>query len=92
MIRIRTAVAVLAIALPIPAAMAGCGGGGDGGSEDPQQVLDQTFNNPTKVTSGNLNITLDGSAEGAQGGNVSATIQGPFRRIRTTRRPFRSST
>ncbi len=79
MIRIRTAVVVLAIALPIPAAVAGCGGGGSsGGTEDPQQVLDQTFNNPTKVTSGNLNITLDGSAEGAQGGNVSATIEGPF--------------
>jgi hypothetical protein len=78
-IRIRTAVAVLAIALPIPAAVAGCGGGGSsGGTEDPQQVLDQTFNNPTKITSGNLNITLDGSAEGAQGGNVSATIEGPF--------------
>jgi hypothetical protein len=78
-IRIRTAVAVLAIALPIPAAVAGCGGGGSsGGTEDPQQVLDQTFNNPTKVTSGKLNITLDGSAEGAQGGNVSATIEGPF--------------
>ncbi len=78
MIRIRTAVAVLAIALPIPAAMAGCGGGGDGGSEDPQQVLDQTFNNETKISSGNLNITLDGSAEGSQSGSVTATIEGPF--------------
>jgi hypothetical protein len=75
--RIRTAVAVLAIALPIPAAVAGCGGGSSN-SEDPQQVLDQTFNNPTKITSGKLDLSLNGSAEGQQSGNFSATISGPF--------------
>jgi hypothetical protein len=79
LIRIRAAAAVLAIALAIPTAVVGCGGGGgDGGTEDPQQVLDQTFNNDTKVSSGNLNITLDGSAEGSQSGSVTATIEGPF--------------
>ena len=77
MTRIRTAVAVLAIALPIPAAVAGCGGS-SGNSEDPQQVLDQTFNNPTNISSGKLDVSLSGSAEGQQSGNFSATISGPF--------------
>ena len=78
MTRIRTAVAVLAIALPVPAAVAGCGGGDEGGTEDPQQVLDQTFNNPERISSGNVDIALDASAEGAQSGSVNASIAGPF--------------
>jgi hypothetical protein len=76
--RIRTAVAVLAIALPIIAIVAGCGGGSSSNSEDPQQVLDQTFNNPTKISSGKLDLSISGSAEGQQSGNFSATISGPF--------------
>ena len=76
--RIRTTVAVLAIALPVIAIVAGCGGGSSSSSEDPQQVLDQTFNNPTKITSGKLDLSIDGSAEGQQSGNFSATITGPF--------------
>jgi len=76
--RIRTAVAVLAIALPIIVIVAGCGGGSDSNNEDPQQVLDQTFNNPTKITSGKLDLSISGSAEGQQSGNFSATISGPF--------------
>jgi hypothetical protein len=71
-------VAVLAIALPVPAVVAGCGGGSSSNSEDPQKVLDETFNNPTKITSGNLDITLDGSAQGQQSGNFNASISGPF--------------
>ena len=78
MTRIRTAVAVLAIALPIPAAAAGCGGGSSSSDEDPQQVLDQTFNNPTKITSGNLDVSINGSAQGDQSGDFSASISGPF--------------
>ncbi len=78
MTRIRTAVAVLAIALPIPAVVAGCGGGSSSNSEDPQKVLDQTFDNPTKVTSGKLDVSINGSAEGDQSGDFSASISGPF--------------
>ena len=77
MTRIRTLVVVLAIALPIPAAVAGCGGGSSN-DEDPQKVLDETFNNPTKITSGNLDISIDGSAEGQQSGSFNASISGPF--------------
>ena len=77
MTRIRTLVAVLAIALPIPAVVAGCGGSSSN-NEDPQKVLDETFNNSTKITSGTLDISLDGSAQGQQSGNFNATISGPF--------------
>jgi hypothetical protein len=77
--RIRARAAILAFILVLPVAVAGCGGdGGDGGSEDPSQVLEQTFNNPTDVTSGQLDISVDGSAEGSQSGDLTATIEGPF--------------
>ncbi|MGH2924356.1 MAG: hypothetical protein ACRDK1_00125 [Solirubrobacterales bacterium] len=78
MIRIRTLVAVLVIAVPVPVAVAGCGGGSSSNNEDPNQVLKETFNNNTKITSGHMNISLSGSAEGTQSGNLSATIDGPF--------------
>ena len=77
--RIRARVAILALALAVPAAAAGCGDdGGGGGSEDPTQVLEQTFNDAQPITSGELGISLDGSAEGDQSGNLTATIEGPF--------------
>jgi hypothetical protein len=75
--RIRTLVVILAIALAIPAVVAGCGGGSSN-SEDPQKVLDETFNNQTKITSGKLDISLDGSAEGEQSGSFNASVSGPF--------------
>lgn len=78
MTRIRTLVAVLAIALPVPAVVAGCGGGSSSNNEDPQKVLDETFSNPTKITSGKLDISLDGSAEGQQSGSFNASVSGPF--------------
>ena len=79
MTRIRARVAIIALIVVLPAALAGCGGGGGGGgSEDPNQVLDQTFNNPTKVSSGNLDISVNATAEGSQSGSLTATIAGPF--------------
>jgi len=75
--RIRTLLVVLAIALPVPAVAAGCGGSSSN-NEDPQKVLDETFNNPTSITSGNLGISLDGSVQGQQSGSFNATINGPF--------------
>jgi hypothetical protein len=76
--RIRILVTALVIALPIPAAVAGCGSSSSSNNEDPTQVLKETFNNPTKVTSGNLSISLGGSAEGTQSGSLTASINGPF--------------
>ena len=46
--------------------------------EDPQTVLDETFNNDTKVTSGDLSLTASVSAEGEQGGSFEASLGGPF--------------
>lgn len=69
---------MLAIAIFVPAVVAGCGGGSSSNDEDPQKVLDETFNNPTKITSGNLDISVSGSAQGDQGGDFSASISGPF--------------
>ena len=67
-----TAVAALAaVALP-----AGCGG--DDGDEDPEQVLEETFNNDETVSSGVLDVTIEGSAEGEQGGSFSANLNGAF--------------
>jgi hypothetical protein len=76
--RIRTAVAVLAIAVPTTVAVAGCGGGSSSNNEDPQQVLDETFNNPTEITSGKVDVSVDGSVQGDQSGSFSASISGPF--------------
>lgn len=59
--------------------IAGCGGGDDASSDvDPQTVLDETFNNDEKVTSGDLSLSIDGSAEGDQGGSFEASLSGPF--------------
>jgi hypothetical protein len=74
--RIRNRFAILAAICALPVALAACGDGG--GSEDPQQVLDQTFDNPTEITSGHLDLSLSGSAEGQQSGNLTATIDGAF--------------
>ncbi len=71
----RLAAAILALAIPL--AVAGCFGSG-GGGEDPQAVLNETFGNQASVTSGNLDLTLNVSAEGAQGGNLTASLSGPF--------------
>jgi hypothetical protein len=68
---------VCALALPIPAAIAGCGGD-DGSGLSAQEVLDATFNNDQRVTSGDLSLSIGGSAEGATGGSVDASLEGPF--------------
>jgi hypothetical protein len=75
---IRTLVVVCALALPIPAAIAGCGSDDSSSSEDPQTVLDETFNNDTKVTSGDLKLNASLSAEGDQGGQFQVSLNGPF--------------
>jgi hypothetical protein len=54
----------------------GCGGGG--GDEDPQEVLDETFSNDETVNSGVIDLTLNASAEGEEGGSFDASLNGPF--------------
>ena len=79
---------VLVIALVVPAVLAACGSSSSSSSsEDPQQVLHDTFNNDTKVTSANLNISLSVDAYGSQSGNFTGSIDGPFQSEGTTSFP-----
>jgi hypothetical protein len=79
---IRARAAIFSLILLLPATVAGCGGDGGGGGEDPNQVLDETFKNPEQISSGVLDLTLDGSA-GSQG-SLSAKLSGPFQGISDT--------
>ena len=76
MTRTRSLFAAAVLALSVPAAIAGCGGGGEGSDEDPQEVIDATFNNDEQVSSGVLDLSFDASA-GDQG-SFNASLTGPF--------------
>ncbi len=66
--------ALLAALAALATVFAACGG--DGGSDDPQQVLDDaTFEG---VESGNLEISLAVKGEGEDGGDIDVSISGPF--------------
>jgi hypothetical protein len=70
------------IAVPIliflALALVACGGGGGESDEDPQQVLEETFSGDAELTSGRVEVRLETSAEGEQGGNFTADFAGPF--------------
>ncbi len=78
MTRIRTYFALAALALFVPVLIAGCGGDDDSSDVDPQTVIDETFNNDETVSSGDLSLTVGGSAEGDQGASFEASLSGPF--------------
>ena len=61
----------------MPVLIAGCGGD-DESDVDPQTVLDETFGNDERVSSGDLSLSLGGSAEGDAGGSFEASLSGPF--------------
>lgn len=68
---------VLSISLIAAAAIAACGG--SGGDEDPQEVLNATFQNDQTIESGNLDISVKVDAEGGEnGGSFDASVSGPF--------------
>jgi len=73
--RTRTLLAALAVAVAIP--VAGCGGDEES-DEDPADVLEATFNNDETIESGVIDLTFDLSAEGDQGGSLTANVSGPF--------------
>ena len=77
MTRIRTLLVVCAFALPIPAVIAGCGGSSSSNDEDPQEVIDQTFNNDTSVSSGNLTLDLKRLGRGRSGRQFRGEALGP---------------
>ena len=75
--RFRTQLALCALALLVPVLIAGCGGD-DESDVDPQTVIDETFGNDETVSSGDLSLTVGGSAEGDAGGSFEASLEGPF--------------
>ena len=57
--------------------VAACGGGGNG--EDPQQVLQQTFNNPTSIESGTFDLDFRIETSGGENpGSFEAKLGGKF--------------
>ncbi len=73
----RKLVTVL-LTLLASAGLVACGGGG-GGDENPQQVLDQTFNNDQSIESGSFDVSLKVDVEGGnRPGHLDATVGGPF--------------
>src|SRR3954452_8935340 len=74
--RIRYLV-TLALALAAAAALGACGGSSN--NEDPQQVLQQTFSNPTSIHSGtfDLDVKLETSG-GDNPGKVEVKLGGRF--------------
>lgn len=74
--------------LAIAATLAACGGGDDsettssGGSsgassEDPQQVLDATFDSGATIESADLDVSLDVQVSGDEGGDLALALSGP---------------
>jgi hypothetical protein len=74
---IRILLALFALAIP-GALIAGCGGDDDDSDADPQTILQDTFNNDTKVTGGNLTLSASVNAEGQEGGTFEGSLSGPY--------------
>jgi hypothetical protein len=72
------ALILIALALALSLVVTACGGGDDGGGEDPQQVLQDTFNNEQSIDSGSFDLSLKVDAEGDQGGSFEGSLSGPF--------------
>jgi hypothetical protein len=68
---------VITAALACALLVAACGGGGN--SEDPQQVLHETFSNPTPIRSGtfDLDVRIETSG-GTNSGKLEAKLGGKF--------------
>ena len=74
----RTFLAICALALPVGPLAAGCGGDDGAASDDPRDVVERTFENDTRVTSGVFDLGATVSATGQQGGELSIALAGPF--------------
>jgi hypothetical protein len=74
---IRLSVALF-LALASALLIAACGGGGSN-NEDPQQVLTETFSNPTPIKSGNFDLDFKIEANGGQSpGTLEVKLGGQF--------------
>lgn len=68
---------VLALALASALLVAACGGGGN--NEDPQQVLNQTFSNPTSIQSGTFDLDFRIETSGGDNpGSIEVKLGGRF--------------
>jgi hypothetical protein len=68
--------ALLAVFAALAALLSACGGGSGGSSQDPQKVIESaTFEG---VESGDLNLSLNVSSQGKKGGELKASLSGPF--------------
>jgi len=77
-IRPRTVLATFGLIVALPAVAAGCGGGGDGEDDDPREVIERTFGNEEHVSSGVMELALNASASGEQGGEFAVDLAGAF--------------
>jgi hypothetical protein len=69
--------AALAVALVSALALAACGGGGN--NEDPQQVLTDTFSNPSSIKSGNFDLDVKVETSGGDNpGSLEVKLGGRF--------------
>ena len=76
MTRIR-ALSLFVLALASALLIAACGGGGN--DQDPQQVLQQTFNNPTSIQSGTFDLDFRLETSGGDNpGSFEAKLGGKF--------------
>jgi hypothetical protein len=75
--RVRLSIA-LALGLTSALLLAACGGSGEN-NEAPQQVLTQTFSNPTPIKSGNFDLDFKVEANGGDSpGTLEAKLGGQF--------------
>lgn len=77
MTRARTYLAICALVLPAALIAAACGGD-DAESADPGEVVERTFDNDTRITSGVIDFGATVSATGQQGGEFSVALSGPI--------------
>jgi hypothetical protein len=69
---------VFALALASALLLAACGGGG-GGGEDPQQVIHETFSNPTAIRSGTFDLDVKIETSGGKSpGTLEVKLGGKF--------------
>lgn len=73
--RIRIAVLFATLAA-LAAVFAACGGGGGSSDEDPQSVLDNAT--LAGVESGTIDLQLGIKSTGKEGGDIKASVSGPF--------------
>lgn len=73
---VKLLIAALVVAA-LAATVAACGGD-DASDEDPTELLQRTFGEGASVDSGVLEITLDASAAGSDGGSLQGSLTGPF--------------